>query len=516
MRVLSQRWVALLGLGGLFVACGGRANSNDNDNDSAAGAVGEAGHAPNAGGSGVSAAAGKGGGATAGEGGATAGAGEGGATAGEGGSRSPGGDGGAGPAGGAGGADGGGGAGGEPPTTDVLVGDYDLFLEVPPVVAGCSVTWYEPRLNLSMVQVDSGKLEALPFVDFFWQPNFAELADVTDDHVLLAPTLDWDNRLRTPTIELGRDADGFTGQGSALIWYDCPGAASTQRRIDVSIETDRTSPKLRVAPDGHGSFAFTRFDFKFSEPVQLPSGSYLDTFSETADGEQVVELYDVDTNAALTMAWKWALGGPVAQAHFIDQASAEGVTMAARVIAAVTDHAGNPLVPLAETYDIAPAALLQTQLDLDQEPVAGIYGNASYHAVAEPGAACEQGGCLTLDGPVVACYSAPASTFAVRVAGPWDDGVDVRYRVWASTKWVSPLEIGFASGCTGWFSTELSPLAQPDGAFTYASDWQTKTVVPCGGPENENGFTLSLGCAESSPVPEVRVVVERLTRRPWP
>jgi hypothetical protein len=226
----------------------------------------------------------------------------------------------------------------------------------------------------------------------------------------------------------------------------------------------------------------------------------------------VLELYDTDTNAALPTAWRWSLAGPVALANFVDPASAEGVTMAARLLAPLSDRAGNALIALDQLIDIEPAAVLDTELDFDEEPAAGVYDNASHHAAAEPGAECEQGGCLVLDGPVVACYDAPSSTFAVRLASAWDQALKLRYRVWASSYSVSPLSIGYASGCTGSFSVSLTALAQPEGTFSYASEWQTLDLGPCGAPENENGFTLSLGCAEYSPPPDMRVVVERISR----
>ena len=516
-----QQWVALLALGGLFAACGGRANGND----AAAGAANVVAGAPGRG------EAGKGGAASAPDRGGAA------TVAGAGGVRLGGGDGGDGAAAGAGGAlvlggtDGGGGdssgvggqgeggdaaAGPVPASTDVLLGDYDVYVASPPGVAGCSVAWYEPRINLTMYQADSGKLMALPFPDFYWQANFDAEANVSASSVQVAASLDWAELPRTPALDLSWNADGFVGSGWAVIPYNCGTGVTTTRTVIATIEVDHTSPKLRVDPDSHGTFAFTRFSFNFSEPVELPSGDYRGTFVEPADAEQSVELYDVGTNTALPTAWRWSLGGPVAPAHFLDPTSVEGTTIAARMTTMLSDHAGNPLVPLAETYDIAPAALLETELDFEQGPPVGLYGNASFHAAAEPGAPCEQGGCLVLDGPVARCYDAPRSTFAVRLASPWNDGIDVRYRVWASSNSVSPLEIGFASGCSGSFSTALSALAQPDGAFTHASAWKTVTISPCGGPENENGFTLSLACAEYAPPPDVRVVIERLTRHALP
>jgi hypothetical protein len=513
-----QQWVALLALGGLLVACGGRANSYDDAAAGAANAVAGSSGRSDAGHGGVAAAPDRGGAATAaGDGGVRPGGGEGGdgAAAGAGGALAVRGSGHGGDTIGVGGQGAGGdaGAGSGPASIEVLVGDYDVYLASPPVVAGCSVAWYEPRINLTMYQADSGKLAALPYADFFWHANFDVETKVSANTVQLAASLDWADSTLTPALDLSWGADGFVGPGSAVIPYDCEEGATTTRTVVATIEADHTSPKLRVDPDSYGTFAFTRFGFTFSEPVDLPSGDYGITFEEPADAEQVVELYDLSTNAALPTAWKWSLAGPIAQAHFLDLPSVEGRTIAARLIATVTDHAGNPLVALAKTFDIAPAALLETELDFDQAPPVGLYGNASFHATAEPGAACEQGGCLVLDGPVAQCYDAPHSTFAVRVASPWDDGIDLRYRVWASSSWVSPLEIGFASGCSGSFSTALSPLAQADGPFTHVSDWKTVTLHPCGGPENEDGFALSLACAEDGPPPAVRVVVERLTRR---
>ncbi|MES1186997.1 MAG: hypothetical protein ABUL60_24495 [Myxococcales bacterium] len=518
MNALARhRWVGLLALGGLFAACGGRADKDEVSPSH--GGSNSAGAGMHSGGAGAGGRSSSGTAGTASGGRAPSQAGEGGieAFAGDGGA-----PGAAGVTGGAAGVDGGAGAGGqelggggataETPSVTVLAGNYDVYLAAPPAVVGCAVAWYEPRINLAVYLTDAGKLEALPFKDFFWQGNFAEEPEVSPSTFKLAALLDWANAPATPALELSWDEAGFLGAGTAEIPYTCEGGPVTTRVVAATLEADHTSPKLRVDPDGYGSFGFTRFDFTFSEPVDLPHGEYDIVFREPADGEQAVELYDVDTNAPLPTVWQWSLAGPVAQAHFPDPASVEGRTVAARLSATLRDRAGNPLVPLEKTFDIAPAAVLDGELDFDQAPSAGVYGNASYHPTAEPGAPCEQGGCLVLDGPVARCYEAPHSTFAVRLASPWDTGVQIRYRVWASTSSVSPIGIGYASGCSGSFPAALNPLAQPDGSFTYASDWTTRTISPCGGPENENGFTLSLDCAEYGAPPDVRVVIERLTR----
>jgi hypothetical protein len=415
------------------------------------------------------------------------------------------------------GAGGAGGAGGELPSVDVLLGDYDLYLASPPVVDGCSVAWYEPRINFAVYLKGPGKLEVLPFADFFWQANLAKEPAVGASSIVIAAVSDWADVPLTPALELGWDANGFAGTGSAEIPYTCQGDVPTTRTVSVTIGADHTSPRLRVDAGTPPSFGFTKFGFTFSEPVTLPSGDYGITFSEPGDGEQALELYDLDTNAALATAWKWSLAGPIAQARFLDPASVEGLTIAARLVTPIADRAGNALVTLDQTFDIEPAAVLDTNIDFDQAPAVGRYGNASYHAAAEPGAACEQGGCLVLDGPLVACYGAPQGGFAVRLTSSWEEEVQLRYRVWASTSSVSPLAIGYASGCTGFFfSSALKLLAQPDGAFSYASDWQTSDFGPCGGPENENGFTVSLACAEYEPAPYIRVVVEAITRPTLP
>jgi hypothetical protein len=148
--------------------------------------------------------------------------------------------------------------------------------------------------------------------------------------------------------------------------------------------------------------------------------------------------------------------------------------------------------------------VLTTALDFNEELAVGMYGNASYHAVADLGAICEQGGCLVLDGPVTACYGEPTGGLAVRLASPWES-LQLRYRVWATTYSVSPLAIGYSSGCTGSLSVALSPLAQPDGVYTYASEWTTASIAPCGAPEDENGFTVSLDCSEYQQPPPVKV-----------
>lgn len=512
----THRVTALLAVGCVFAACGGRSEKTDSATGEPAS---EAGNGAQLGGTTV------GGSTSTGVAGALGGKPEqgasgeaaSGAVAAAGGEPSDGGQGGVGGEstgeGAAAGDHAGGGAAGAPASVEVLLGDYDVYLASPPAIAGCSVAWYEPRLNLAVSSLGSGKVEALAFPDFFWQANFAAEPTVGPSTINLAAVADWAGLPLAPALSLAWDAQGFSGGGTAEIPYTCEAGLTATYSVPVSIETDRTSPKLRVDPGGYPSFGFTRFGFTFSEPVELPSGSFSVTFREPADGEAVVELYDVDSGVALPAIWKWSLGGPVALANFADPASVEGLTIGARVIAQASDRAGNALISLEQIFDIEQAAVLETQLDFDQRPTAGIYGNASYHSAAGPGAECEQGGCLVLDGPVARCYDQPRSTFAVRLTSPWTESLQVRYRVWASSYSVSPIAIGFASGCSGSASALLTPLAQAQGAFTHVSEWQTLSISPCGGPENETGFTLSLGCAEYEPPPDVRVVVERIW---WP
>ena len=404
-----------------------------------------------------------------------------------------------------------GGAGGEPPSIEVLLGDYDVYIAAPPLVAGCTVAWYEPRINLAVYPKGSDKLEVLAFADFFWQANFAKEPTVEATTLAITVTSDWEAKPLAPALKLGWAAAGFDGTGSAEIPYTCAGNAQVTRTVSATLEPDRTSPTLRIDAGNPPHFGFTKFSFTFSEPVQLPSGGSGVTFSEPSDGEDALALYDVDTNTELATAWKWALGGPVAQARFLDPASAEGRTIAARLTTPLTDRAGNALVTLEQTVDIEPSAVLETALDFDAPPTAGLFGNASYHAAAGPGAECEQGGCVVLEGEQVPCYGAPLGGVAVRLPSTWQS-LQLRYRVWSSTVGLMPLAIGYASGCTGSFPATLVKLAQPDGAFTHASAWTTADLAPCGGPENENGFTVALGCTESGQPPVVRVVLERIAR----
>ena len=367
-------------------------------------------------------------------------------------------------------------------------------------------------MNLALFFASSGEFEAHLFADFFWQASFAQEPRVRADRIELPALSDWEKKPIAPALTLDTDAHGFRGTGFAEIPYTCQDGVKITQRVSVTVEADHAPPKLRLDPVGFTLLGFTRFSPTFSEPVQLPSGDYNGVFSEPSDGEQALELYDVNTNAALPTAWRWALGGPVAQPHFVDSGSVEGRTIAARLLVPLADRAGNPLVVLGQTFDIERAAVLDTKLDFDHAPAFGLFGNASFHAAAEPGAECEQGGCLVLDGPVVACFGAPRSTLAVRLSSLWDTDVEIRYRVWASTSSLAPFAIDYASGCGGTFYTDLTALPQPDGAFTHASSWKTLKLHPCGGPEAEVGFSLSLNCAEPAPPPAVRIVLERVTR----
>lgn len=413
---------------------------------------------------------------------------------------------------GAGGWAGEGGATSKPPSTELLIGDYDVFFQPPPPLADCSPDVSEPRLNLALFFGSSRKLEAQQFADYYWDATVSQQPKLSVDTLEVPAALDYEKKPLAPALTLDLDADGVRGTGFAEIPYSCSNGATKTQRMPIRVEVDRTPPKLRIDPVGFTLLGYTRFGFTFSEPVKLPNGDYNDVFSEPSDGQQAVELYDVATSGTLPTAWKWALGGPVSQAHFIDAVSVEGRTIGARLVTPLADRAGNPLTVLGQSFYIQHAAVLDTEIDFDQKPAVGMFDNASYHAAAEPGAECEQGGCLVLDGPVVPCFGAPQSTFAVRLSSPWNTKVQIRYRAWASTSSVSPLEIGYASGCSGTFYTDLSPLPQADGALTHASTWKTVDISPCGGPENEVGFTLSLGCAENAQPPTVRVVLERIRR----
>jgi len=405
-----------------------------------------------------------------------------------------------------------GGTGPKPPSIELLIGDYDVYFSPPPALGGCSPVVSEPRMNLALFFGSSRKLDAHLFADFLWQAGTTQQPRVNGATLEVPAVLDWAKQPLAPALTLDLDANGIRGTGFAEIPYTCQNGVPKTLRMPVTVEADHTAPKLRVDPVGFTILGFTRFSFTFSEPVALPSGDYKDVFSEPSDGEQALELYDVDTSGALPTAWKWTLGGPVSEAHFVDAASVEDRTIAARLIAPLADRAGNPMTTLGQSFYVQRSAVLDTEIDFDQEPAFGMFDSASYHAAAEPGAECEQGGCLVLDGPVVPCFGAPQSTFAVRLSSAWDTDVQIRYRVWASSQSVAPLEIGYASGCSGTFYTDLSPLTQPEGALSHASAWKTVNIRPCGGPEYEVGFTLSLGCAENASPPAVRVVLERIAR----
>src|SRR6185369_5959192 len=184
-----------------------------------------------------------------------------------------------------------------PPSLDVLIGDYDVYFAPLPPLSGCSPAVAEPRMNLALFFASSRKLDL--------------------------------------------DADGVRGTGFAEVPYTCQNGLVKTQRMPVTVKADRTPPKLRVDPVGFTLLGFTRFSFRFSEPVALPSGSYDSVFSEPSDGEQTLQLYDVDTNAVPPAIWQWSLGGPVSEAHFVDPASVEARTFAARLIAPLADRAGN-------------------------------------------------------------------------------------------------------------------------------------------------------------------------------
>ncbi|HEX2670276.1 MAG TPA: hypothetical protein VHM25_05360 [Polyangiaceae bacterium] len=407
------------------------------------------------------------------------------------------------------------GAGGtadQAPSLELLVGDYDVYFPPPPALDGCSPALTEPRLNLALSFDRSGKLEAQLYSDFYWQAESAQAPRVRAGTVEVLALSDWAHQPVAPALTLDSDAHGIRGTGFAEIPYTCQKGASKTQRVPVKVERDHTPPQLRVDPVGFTILGFTHFSIRFSEPLALPSGNFDMILSEPSDGEQTLELYDVDTNAVPPAIWQWSLGGPVSEAHFVDPASVEGRTIAVRLIAPLADRAGNPLLVLAQSFYIQRSAVLDSEIDFDHEPAVGVFDNASYHAAAAPGAECEQGGCLVLDGPVVPCFGAPRSTFAVRLSTRWDTEVQVRYRVWASAQSVEPLDIAYPSGCSASFYTDLSALPQPAGDFTHVSAWNAVKFGPCGGPDNENGFTLSLPCTDITPPPAVRVVLERITR----
>jgi hypothetical protein len=149
-------------------------------------------------------------------------------------------------------------------------------------------------------------------------------------------------------------------------------------------------------------------------------------------------------------------------------------------------------------------------IDFDDGPVPGISGNSTYYSGSEPDAPCDFGGCLVIDGPVPSCGygTAPASMLAVRFTEPWIHSLSIAFRVLASTQYVSPMSVFYASGCQGEYSASLSALAEPEGPFTHASEWTTEGISMCGGPDIENGFVIALGCAPGADVPQMRLVIE--------
>lgn len=404
-----------------------------------------------------------------------------------------------------------------PPDVLALLGDYDVFVEPPPSVEGCTADWYEARLNLSVEQTDETELRAQAFVDFEWSAYGRDAPGLDANTLVLPAVKNWDESLAVPALELSRTEQGLSPSGFAEIPYTCDEGPAVIRRVAVTVAADTTPPKLRVEPLSWGPvFAFTHFGFTFSEPLLLPSGDYYSWFEEPEDAAQVAQFFDVETGLTLATTFQWSLAGPLQVANFLDPEGVEGRTVSLRILESVADRAGNPVIASEQLFEVLPAAPLGTEIDFDGGTQPGIYGNATYHAESGPGAACEQGGCLVLDGPVPVCDATgpPASMFAIRAAANWDTGHELRYRVWASTYAVTSLMVGFASGCLGEYSSSLSLLAEPDGPFTHASPWQDRPIGLCGGPNRENGFVLALGCWPGAEPPEVRVVIERIRRLP--
>lgn len=410
------------------------------------------------------------------------------------------------------------------PKESPLLGFYDVNLEPAPELAGCRPESASTHLQLVLELNDGFEIEARVSPDFGY-PYVVSIT-TSDEAVQLSA-----NPGDSPQLTLARNADGtFSGTGVAVIAYTCE-TTVTARTVAVTIGPDVTPARSRVTHDFPNESSALRaavpvgamFNVGFSEMVNIGEGQLRMAPALHEELEELVAVVDDDTNELLHTRANFNFAGGVSL-EFADYDEAKNRNVRIEFLYEVTDRAGNPVLAPSQVFQVMDVGSLETAIDFDYGAHPGVWGNARYVPAGTADSPCEAGGCVVIDEEVPLCEdwqaSGPTSTFNFRLPlTAATDGFRVRSRLLSTQATTANTRLWWNRGCNlEVVPTVLPSLTEPDGEFTYGTEWTdtAMSLAACGGQGDDKNLALTLTCLHPQSMPpegvRVRYVIERIER----
>ena len=406
-------------------------------------------------------------------------------------------------------------------------GDYDLFIEPMPDVPGCTPTFNDSRLNVSISDPDANwKFGLVAYRDFEGRYVSYESHALTNGG-LTFPLTNYSGVYgqTDPLFSTFVGEVGFIEQGSAIIAYQCTDGSIDKRTVKIRLLRDQTPPKLRLLPfvrvAEHGVLTFSEFRPEFSETVTFRNGSR-DTFFWDLD-EAMADVYvrDAVDTSLVDIQWMTGTAGGEAVFSLSNHRNMAGHSIVAGLNSVgLADRSGNRAVALDEAWSLVDTAIMDTQLDFDwMTAVDGLVGQATFSTAAIAGSPCSSGNCVVLEGPLQNTYldwatDFPPAAFGLSFASSEYAYHRIHYQLWATSQQAF-LMVKYPTGCSGWTSGAnwVASSTSVDG-YTYQTGWFDSTMGVCYGPDRDRGVAIAIGCENcitSPSVTQARLVIESIT-----
>lgn len=400
---------------------------------------------------------------------------------------------------------------------EALRGHYLLTIARPPGMPGCVPLVAADDLPFDLAPPRASEIDAL--IDLVTVAT----SPLAPDQLVFPPQYSTTGALHRPELRLRLRDRSLAGDGIVVVHYDCGPEGVELREVPVTVLREDDTPHLvphhsfpgPAVPAG-GLFTFSA-DQGLGLPI--PDGVVWDTTLRYGElGASVVTAVDGATGDPLPVEWQGWPWGPAAALGFTDLTAIVGRRVAFELERPLFSFAGFEAVVTDRGYTVVSSGLPVSLVDFDGGPHEGAHGAVTYHASGAAGSPCEAGGCLELGGPLTACADwderGPAAMLAFRLA-TISNQHQIRYRVrfQSSTDSAPGLWWWEQSACSEEPSLVvdgLSPLPEPDGPFTHASDWLDVDRPFCMGPDTDKGMAIALNCTDADPAPAVRLLVERV------
>lgn len=408
-----------------------------------------------------------------------------------------------------------------------LDGYYDLFMEPPRPIQGCSTSFGQSQLNLT-INSSGGAYDVNAYPDFH-SPTYPILSGKLSNGTFsfTMPPSNTYNSDDGATFTLNVGERGFTGVGRVEVTYVCDTGNKASLSVSLRVAPDQTPPKLRLRPllctGERRVFNFTEFRPEFSELVDFGNGYPNVMFSDLEQAAASVYVIDAFDNHVLDVEWLPGTAIGEAVLRLKDTQVLVGHSLLARLNPTrLADLSGNHAVPSDEPWVLLSSLPVESAYDFDVVPSGGLYGNARYENADSGSSLCESGGCVVLEG-------APTTTFA-DWGGPFPEAMlgvnfrstdyqlyQARYQLFANRTDLFLIQ-RYPTGCAGWsWNSPLFPSVEPSGSYLYQTGWLEGKIGLCFGPTRDLGMGLGIGCENCDPTAEsarARLVIERIEAIP--